>query len=347
MNETTPPPSSEGPTLQSGAAVPPVPPQEPLERIVTKIFMGPNGIRAGWRLTIFVIIVTVLLAGLTLAAAALNHGKSPQAQGQSQLRPEFLLGNEAMPFFVVLLTAFAMSKMEGRRIADYGLPSRRAFCGQFWQGLAIGFASISALLVALHLLGVFQFGSIGLHGVVLWRYALLWGLCFLFVGLFEEFTFRGYALFTLATGMTFWPAAILLSAVFGLLHHSNSGENWVGSFTAGAVGLLCCLMVRRTGDLWMPIGFHTAWDWGETYFYGVPDSGLVAQGHLFNPSSSGPVWLTGGSVGPEGSWVCIALLVILWIIFALSLRGTKFPNSAAIPDPRRVRRSPDPLSLNL
>jgi len=346
MNETNLPPSSEPSSSGPGAPSSSAPPQEPLERAVTKIFMGPNGIRAGWRLTIFVIIVVALFAGVTLLALALNHGKMPQPH-PGELTPRFAIGNEVVPFLIVLFAAFIMSKMEGRRIADYGLPLRRAFCGQFWQGLVIGFASISVLLVALHLFGVFQFGTIGLHGAMLWEYAFLWAFVFLFVGFFEEFFFRGYPLFTLTTGMTFWPAAVFLSALFGLVHHSNPGESWVGSLDAGAVGLLFCLMVRRTGDLWMAIGFHAAWDWGETYFYGVPDSGLVARGHLFNPRSSGPAWLTGGSVGPEGSWLCLALLVILWIIFALWLRETKYPNPAAIPNPRRVRPSPETLSLNL
>jgi hypothetical protein len=80
----------------------------------------------------------------------------------------------------------------------------------------------------------------------------------------------------------------------------------------------------------MPIGFHAAWDWGETFFYGVPDSGFPAKGHLFNPTFAGPVWLTGGSAGPEGSWLCIALLAILWIVFSLWLREKKYPNPVLI-----------------
>jgi membrane protease YdiL (CAAX protease family) len=139
----------------------------------------------------------------------------------------------------------------------------------------------------------------------------------------------------LTTGTGFWPAAVLLSLLFGLAHTSNTGESHLGAFTAGAIGFVFCLVLRRTGDLWMPIGLHLGWDWGETYFYGVPDSGIAAQGHLLNSSSHGPIWLTGGTVGPEGSWLCVAVIVILWILFATWLRDVKYPNLAAIPDPRR------------
>jgi membrane protease YdiL (CAAX protease family) len=189
----------------------------------------------------------------------------------------------------------------------------------------------------MRLAGVFSFGAIGLHGFEAWKDAMVWGAVFLFVGFFEEFFFRGYPLFTLTTGMTFWPSAILLSALFGLLHHSNPNESWVGALEAGTTGLLFCFMLRRTGNLWMPIGFHAAWDWGETYFYGVPNSGYAFKGRLFNPTFSGPDWLTGGSAGPEGSWLCIALLVILWIISSLWLRANKYPNLDAIRFPRGKR----------
>jgi uncharacterized protein len=313
-------------TTQWSTPNPPEPTQEPLEKLVTKAFLGPNGIRAGWRLLIFLIIVAALISGVSVASLTLSHGKRPNPQ----FTPQFALLNEAVAFFCVLFASWMMSKMERRKIADYGLPFRRTFGGRFWQGVLIGFASISALLGGMRLAGVFQLGPISLHGAEIWKYGAEWGAAFLFVGFFEEYGFRGYALFTITIGMGFWPAAIILSAIFGFIHHSNPGESWVGAFTAGAVGLIFCLLLRRTGNLWMPIGFHAAWDWGESYFYGVPDSGLVTQGHLFSAKFSGPAWLSGGTVGPEGSWLCVVLFVILWVIFSLWLRGVKYPNPDAV-----------------
>jgi hypothetical protein len=288
------------------------------------LLIGPCGIRAGWRLAIFLAIVITLIAGATFIARASRHTASA-------------LENEVVPFLIVLFSSMVMSRIEHRSIADYGLPLRRAFRTQFWQGIMIGFLAITALLVSMRLAGVFSFGTIRLHGFQVWQDGTMWGMVFLFVGLFEEFFFRGYPLFTLATGMKFWPSAILLCAFFGLLHHSNPNESWVGALEAGAMGLLFCLMLRRTGDLWMPIGFHAAWDWGETYFYGVPNSGYGAKGHLLDPRFCGPDWITGGSAGPEGSWLCIALLIILWITTSLWLRGKKDADPDAIRLSREAR----------
>ena len=58
-----------------------------------------------------------------------------------------------------------------------------------------------------------------------------------------------------------------------------------------------------------------SWDWGESYLYSVPDSGGMMPGHLLNSSFHGPAWLTGGSVGPEGSALVFVVIVTLWVLF--------------------------------
>jgi CAAX protease family protein len=97
-----------------------------------------------------------------------------------------------------------------------------------------------------------------------------------------------------------------------------------------------CLVIRRTGDLWMALGIHAAWDWGANFFYGVPSGGQLGQGHLLNATLRGPEWLTGGAFGPEGAWPSVVLLIISGIFFSVRLRGLKYPNPAAILDPRRL-----------
>jgi len=208
------------------------------------------------------------------------------------------------------------------------------FRAQFWQGVLLGFASITILLVAMRAAGVFYFGSIALHGADIWKWAIIYALVFTLVALREEFRARGYGLFTLSAGIGFWPAAVISAAYFGYSHHLNSGEDWIGLFNAGAFGLFACFLLRRTGNLWMPIGLHLAFDWGETYFYGVADSGQKLPGHLLDASSSGPAWLSGGTVGPEGSLFCTLLIAVVWLICAVWMRDVKYPSSALVPSSR-------------
>jgi uncharacterized protein len=149
------------------------------------------------------------------------------------------------------------------------------------------------------------------------RYGILYGIALLFIGLFEEFGFRGYTQYTLGSGIGFWPAAIILSILFGATHLGNPGEVKIGPFQAGCVGLLFLFSLRRTGSLWFAAGVHAAFDWTATFFYGVPDSGLLSQGHVLDSTFHGPDWLTGASVGPEGT-------VFAFVILGLAAVGIHF-----------------------
>jgi uncharacterized protein len=133
------------------------------------------------------------------------------------------------------------------------------------------------------------------------------------VGLLEEYLSRGYALYTLADGVGFWPAAIVMAVLFAWAHMSNGGENRVGIVGVFMFAIFAAATLRRTGNLWLAVGAHAGWDWGQSFFYGVSDSGLQLPGHLFNPHIQGPNWLSGGSVGPEGS----VLTLIVWALMTV------------------------------
>lgn len=186
---------------------PPAGPTLPLISLWQKLFFGPSGMRAGWRLLIFFAVVVGLMSIEGAILRALRHRPSMR----NGLSPVSLLISEGSFFAIFLVASWIMAKIEGRSLADYGLPFGSAFRLQFWRGIAIGFASISVLIGSLWAAGVFLFGAFALHGADAWRYGVLWGAVFLFVALFEEFSFRGYVLFTLSTGVGFWPAATVLS----------------------------------------------------------------------------------------------------------------------------------------
>ncbi len=304
------------------------PEQSPSPSVFHRVFYGPSELRTGWRLCIFLAIVIVLINATNFIVGRLLHGAD-----RTTLFLLFLVIN----FLIFLFASWIMGRIEGRTIADYGLPWRRMFGVQFWLGVLLGFASITGLLIAMRVAGVFYFGSIALHGGDVWKWAIVYALVFILVGLREEFRARGYGLFTLSAGIGFWPAAIVSAAYFGFSHHGNSGEDWVGLFNAGAFGLLACFLLRRTRNLWMPIGFHMAFDWGETYFYGVANSGQTLPGHLLNASSSGPAWLSGGTVGPEGSLICTLMIVVVWLICSVWLRDVKYRMPAPVQDSRGSR----------
>ena len=288
------------------------PPTGPIDGIRV-IFWNERELRAGWRVLIYLALCLGIGGAETFALVHLHLLNA----SSTNITATGLLVQEVTLLFAALAAAAVMGALESRGIADYGLPGAAELSGRrFWQGLCWGLVMISAMILLIRLLGGFSFGGLALHGAELWRYAALWGLVFLAVGLFEEFLFRGYTQFTLASGVGFWPAATMISAAFGASHLHNTGEDIAGALTVFVIGMFLCLTLRRTGNLWFAVGFHASFDWGETFLFSAPDSGIVAPGHLLNSSFHGPVWLTGGTVGPEGSVVAFVVVALATAIFS-------------------------------
>ena len=274
---------------------------------VHDFFIGAEGLRPGWSLFLYFGMGTVVFLLLS------SFARFIPSQGAGALWQTFF--TDAVLVIASLLPARVLAAVEKRPFGAYGLPLRGVLGKPFWLGLAWGIVALSVLMLLMRGAGAFSYGGLALHGVRALRFAAFWGGYFLLVGFFEEFTFRGYTQFTMARRMGFWPAALILSFVFGAIHLQNPGEAWVGALSAGLIGLFFCFTLRRTGSLWFAVGMHASWDWGESYLYSVPDSGGMVTGHLFNSSFHGSRWLTGGSVGPEGSVLVFVVIALMWVAF--------------------------------
>jgi membrane protease YdiL (CAAX protease family) len=112
-------------------------------------------------------------------------------------------------------------------------------------------------------------------------------------------------------------ATILLSVAFGALHRHNPGETLTGVVSPALGGLVMCVALRQTGNLWLGDGIHAGLDWGESFFFGVPDSGHTPWRPFLSSNFQGPTWLTGGTAFPDGSIFMLlvfiaAAAVIFW-----------------------------------
>jgi membrane protease YdiL (CAAX protease family) len=306
VKQGSPPASASPPEMP--ASEPPVIPLEHLSiETAGSMFAGPDGLRAGWRLVLYLVMWRLLRVALGILLEKID----PHVRIKLWLDLITELGS----FVIVAVPAVVMGWIEKREFGEYGLPLRRAFGKSFWVGAGWGVVAITALMVGIGGVGDFSLGGFALHGGRVLKFAVFWGVFFLVVGLFEEFLARGYTQFTLTQGIGFWPSALVLSGFFTFLHVGNPGETWVGLLAVAAIGLFLCLTLRRTGNLWFAVGFHAAWDWGESYLYSVPDSGGISPGHLLHSSFHGSAWITGGSVGPEGSVLVFAVIALTWAAF--------------------------------
>lgn len=285
------------------------------------VIIGPRGLRAGWRLLIFMLMLVAMGA---LARAFIIRFLVPLGLEPEKFTPSHVAVPDAFFVCILAVAAWVMSKIEGRKIGQYGLPLKRGLMQNLWLGLWIGFLASSATVLIICLLHGLQIASPTIHGTTILTSAAAWGGAFLLAALAEEFLFRGYAQFTLTTGIGFWPAAVALSALFGFAHLSNKGENILGALSVVSFGLLLCLFLRRTGTLWCAVGFHLGYDWSQTFFYGVPNSGFAPPHNLFKVTLNGPRWLTGGTVGPEASVICPLVLAVAAVLFSLKYREARY-----------------------
>jgi membrane protease YdiL (CAAX protease family) len=293
------------------------------------VFVGSQGIRAGWSLLIFAAIVAVIGAAAHFAL----HGRIPKPKGE--LPPGLMLLREALSVALIIGVTAIMGRIEHRSTWSYGFSGGRAV-KLFLAGWLGGLACLSLLVGGLYAGGFLTITGVALAAPQAVAYALVWLLVFLLVGISEEAIFRGYIQSTLARGIGFWPAAIVASGLFAAAHLGNPGETALGITGVALAGLTFCLLLRITGSLWLGIGFHTSWDWAQSYLYGTPDSGLMMRGHLLITSAAGNTYISGGSAGPEGSVLAppatiAGLLLLVWLIKQAGLAAT--PRHAAVARP--------------
>jgi membrane protease YdiL (CAAX protease family) len=321
--------------------VPAEPEPAPQRSLTQRIFIGPFGLRAGWSLLIyFAIIAAIIFSARAIhhynmdrahqaAVAAAKAAGKPADSAKPDPNAPMLVGEtikvEGISFAIILVVSVIMALIERRRFTAYGLGGQRP-AGRFLVGAVWGVAAISLLVGTLRALHLVSFDAQLDHGWQILRWGGLQLIGFLFVGLLEEYMFRGYLQFTLTRGLVglanlisrphsrsiaFWMATVITSGLFFLAHAGNTGEDAVGLVLVFLAGVTFVVALWRTGSLWWAIGFHMAWDWSQSFLYGVPDSGLIVQGRLFATHAMGNPLLSGGADGPEGSVFCIPILLLV------------------------------------
>src|SRR5436309_2693686 len=191
------------------------------------IFVRGQSIRPGWRVVLFIAIY--IIAGKALDVVLLKVHFPDRAFTWSSL-----LLNYVLDFAFISAIAWIMSRIERERFSSYGLPLVPNAESLFARGVLWGFVPSALILVPIYFAGGCSFHGLALHGREFVYSAILWALAMLALGFGEEFLFRGYLLKTLGEGIGFWPAAIALSSLFGLVHLLfKPHEDWIDLISVG------------------------------------------------------------------------------------------------------------------
>lgn len=320
---------------------------------VRAIFFGDDGLRAGWSLLLFLLLTAGLSVAVRAVVHAFHHGPPPSPHAKVETLGR-VLASDYGGFAMAALAAFLVSLLEHRRFRRYGigLPTAHRI-RQFLLGSALGLGVLSLLVFTLLKTSHLAFDGVQMGGADALRYGILWFVAFLGVGLFEEFLTRGFVQFTVTRGLAglarsaglsyrrsvvvgFWVAAAIFAGVFGLGHTGNPGESPFGIASTIIIAFVFVYSLWRTGSLWWAIGYHAAWDWAQSFLFGTPDSGLMMKQHFLSCHSLGPVLLSGGVTGPEGSIFDIVEIVVtlLVIYFALPAEAGSYADPNWTPNDR-------------
>jgi membrane protease YdiL (CAAX protease family) len=131
----------------------------------------------------------------------------------------------------------------------------------------------------------------------------------------EELLIRGFVLGLIERWAGSLVALVLSAMLFGALHFDNAGAGpWPVVALMLGPGFALGAAYLATGRLWLPIGLHFGWNFGQSGLFGLLDSGTSFPS-VIDASVGGAVWLTGGAFGPEAS----APGLIVWLLLGAFL----------------------------
>jgi CAAX protease family protein len=279
---------------------------------VRSVFVGPGGTRALWRLLAFLLVMNVPLAAAQWIVIKVFHVE------HVDFLPVPLILAEGVTLAFALAATAVMARFERRTLATYGVAPTPGSLGRFAEGALWGAVSNALVIALIAACGGYAVHGLEVHGTAVVTQTLLWLLAFLAVAVSEEVYYRGYPLFTVSSGLGFWPAALVLSLLFGALHYFlKPGETWVDGTTVTLIALFFCFTIRRTGSVWWAVGWHFTWNWFSMGIFGSPNTGNDGRplaGHLLASTFQGSPWLTGGPMGAEASlWMFPLLAALFWL----------------------------------
>jgi uncharacterized protein len=317
-------------------------------------FVRDGRLRSGWRVALYMVgarlldvigsILLGLIVGVVLAFLFTQQGVPASGLANRLMdyfrdiyaHPPVILAFEAERVVVILGLVWLFRRfLDKRPFRTLGFQFTRGWWQEFLAGFGFslaGWAAIFVLSLGLSAATItgFQWSSGNVSAVA---GGLAYGLLLnIMVGVAEETDARGYILQNLAEGVRFWPAVLISSLYFGLLHLLNPGAGLTSTIGIFFAGVLLALGYYATGRLWFSIGMHAAWNFAEGPIFGFLVSGLN-MGGLFQLRITGPDWLMGGGFGPEAGLLAVAVeIVLIVVLFAWAQRHSHIATGRAVPD---------------
>lgn len=269
------------------------------------LFQGPYGLRAGWRLVLYLLLFVVVSGVLRVAVAAAGLSQS-------------MLATTSSAFFGALVAGWVMIRVVDQRpIGALGFAAEPAGLKDSAVGTLAGGAMLGAAVVLLAVAGTARW--VAEPGTVSEYVAALgWALLFFWVAAaLEEVLFRGYPFQVLVQGIGVWPTLLVTSALFTYVHGHNPNVTALALANIFLAGFMLGVAYLRTRSLWFATAVHMGWNWAMAALLDFPVSGLRPfDAPYYDAHETGADWWTGGAFGPEAGVAATVTLALgtVWLM---------------------------------
>lgn len=273
----------------------------------TNALVGPNGVRAGWRIVLY---LAVLLVAMTVVSPAVMA-----VHAFSQLTEGFVI-----MLVAALAASFVMLHWVDRRpLGALGFALEPGAVRDSATGFAVGGGMQAGAVLLLVVAGTARW--VADAGTVPEYAATLAGalLSFAVAAAAEEVIFRGYAFQALVQGIGAWPAILVSSALFAYAHGGNDHVDAIALANIFLAGIMLAVAYLKTRSLWFATAVHLAWNWVMSALLDFPVSGLQLNTPLYSARETGADWWTGGAFGPEAG-VAATLVIAAGTVWMLRTR---------------------------
>jgi membrane protease YdiL (CAAX protease family) len=292
-----------------------------------KYFLNPDSglLRAGWRITSFVLIFMILTAtGMISVRTILGS----------------LQKNSVLQWSILAITAttavfIARKYLDKKSMSSLGLVFDKYAVLDILSGVVN-----SALVMAGIYFAMLWANLVEFNGFTWWSDDAIAGASFQVAALpvvlavayklgivawWEELVFRGYFFQNMIEGMGLKWSIILSSLIFGFGHALNPEATLLSSVLIALITPQLIYAYLKTGQLWLPIGLHLGWNFFQASIFGFAASGQDSPS-LISQTPVGPEWLSGGAFGAEGSVLIIPFTILSYFLIHYWVRATRQPD---------------------
>ena len=169
------------------------------------------------------------------------------------------------------------------------------------KGGLIGFLLMGAVVGLQVVTGSIQLSQVDFSWENMFSFLLIMPFWFIQSGT-EELLTRGWLFPVVSKHTRIWIGTAVSSLLFAILHLQNPSINWISLLNIALFGLLACLYVLKTDNIWGISAIHAAWNCFQGSFFGLSVSGLsTAYAPMRFENGDVPDFMSGGGFGPEGS----------------------------------------------